>query len=176
MPATATYNHEELTQRVAVQSFLNSTIIPQFRTTEMCLGRKPGLTCALVLDCKSSRILKAPSRRSVPIVHPARKWFVRRAFRAATVRERSRDCRPINDSQLMEPSISSPVATPELGPFSALTATSINARGVISGASGDYRQRCRPPFNRREAGPRVAIVLFPDGGSSERTSRHVDRG
>ena len=35
-------------------------------------------------------------------MHPARKWFVRRAFRAATVRERSRDCRPINDRQLME--------------------------------------------------------------------------
>ena len=40
-------------------------------------------------------------------MHPARKWFVRRAFRAATVRERSRDCRPINDRQLMELSTSS---------------------------------------------------------------------
>ena len=31
----------------------------------------------------------------------ARKWFVPRAFPAATVRERSSNCRPINDRELM---------------------------------------------------------------------------
>ena len=54
----------------------------------------------------------------MPIVHPSRKLFVRRAFRAATVRERSRDCRPINDRQLMELS-SRPSFGPDLRLFSS---------------------------------------------------------
>ena len=57
-------------------------------------GEKSGL----VLGCKSSRYLKSPFPRDLTIVRLARKQFARRVFRAATVRERSRDCRPFNPS------------------------------------------------------------------------------
>ena len=65
---------------------------------------EPAASSRLVLGCKSSRYLKSPFPKNHTIVRLARKWFVRRVFRAATVRERSRDCQPINDRELRQPS------------------------------------------------------------------------
>ncbi len=62
----------------------------------------------LVLGCKSSRYLKSPFPKDHTIVRLARKWFVRRVFRTATVRERSRDCPPITYPEFMQPSTSFP--------------------------------------------------------------------
>ena len=59
-----------------------------------------------MLGCKSSRYLKSPFPKDHTIVRPARKWFVRRVFRAATVRERSRDCPPITYREFMQLSTS----------------------------------------------------------------------
>ena len=44
----------------------------------------------LVLGCKSSRYLKSPFPKDHTIVRLARKWFVRRVFRAATAFSNSR--------------------------------------------------------------------------------------
>ena len=59
-----------------------------------------------MLGGKSSRYLKRPFPKDHTIVRLARKWFVRRVFRAATVRERSSDCQPIIYREFMQPSTS----------------------------------------------------------------------
>ena len=68
-------------------------IVYQPRSTPLrILAVIHGARNVLVLGCKSSRYLKSPFPKDHTIVRLARKWFVRRVFRAATVRERSSDC------------------------------------------------------------------------------------
>ena len=52
-------------------------------------------------------LLASPFPKDHAIIRLARKWFVRGVFRAATVRERSSDCRPIIFREFMQPSTKS---------------------------------------------------------------------
>ena len=55
---------------------------------------------------QSSRYLKSPFPKDYAIIRLARKWFVRGVFRAATVRERSSDCRPTIYREFVQPTTS----------------------------------------------------------------------
>ena len=78
------------------------------------------------------------------VVHLARKWLIRGTFRAATVRERSRDCQPINDRELMQPSTSPAPATGRYNSYVSRLLAFVLVAG-LGFAQGQLRERQETP-------------------------------